>query len=362
MPSNALEFLIPGDLSTPTGGYVYDRRLLAELRALGWKVSVQRLHASFPEPTPAALEHADRVLTAIPTGRPVLIDGLAFSAMAQVLRAHAARLPLVALLHMPLSAGLEADAERLARVRQAEAAALRSAWRVIVTGRGSLQTLRAFDLPAEQIVLIEPGTDAAAPARRRSADPDGTLRLLCVATIEPGKGHELLIEALAPLTAFPWQLTCIGSLTRSPDTVAQLRARVRERGLAARVVLSGELPHAALEQHYRGSDLFVLATRFESYCMAAAEALSYGLPVVSTLTGAMPELVGAQAGRLVPPGNLPMLRAALAAALGSAQLRGGWTEGAEAVRQRLPRWSQAAARVAALLGEIPLRVGHGDAA
>ena len=374
-----MEFLIPGDLRAASGGYLYDRRLLAELRALGCKVSVRALDASFPLPTAAALEHAERVLAAIPARRPVLIDGLAFGAMPQVLRKHAARLSLLVLMHMPLSAGLQWNPRLRARLGRLEASALAYARRVIVTGRGSLPALREYGVPAERIVLIEPGTDVAPladrrrsaqrvtrraarpgvrpgarpgarPARRRSAPRPP--RLLCVATVQPGKGHEQLIEALAPLTSLPWRLTCVGSLTRSPEYVARLRARVRELGLAGRVELVGEVRRAALERHYRRCDLFVLATRFESYGMAVAEALAHGLPVVSTRTGAIPDLVGRRAGRLVAPGNVAALGAALAAALRDAALLRRWAQGAAAARRRLPRWSDAAARVVAL-GRLP---------
>ncbi|HEX4049432.1 MAG TPA: glycosyltransferase family 4 protein [Steroidobacteraceae bacterium] len=349
MAHEAFEFLIPGELQAATGGYVYDRRILAELRALGWRAAVRALHASFPTPSTAALEHADGVLADIPAGRPVLIDGMAFSAMPEVLRAHGARLPLVALLHMPLGATPFVDSEHLARLREIESGALRSAKHVIVTGRGSLATLRGYGLPPEQVTLIEPGTDIAELVRRRSAGP---IRLLCVATVHPLKGHELLVEALAPLASLPWQLTCVGSLTQSPETVAHLRARLDQLGLTDRVALLGEVPHAALSPLYRRSDLFVLATRFESYCMAAAEALAHGLPVVSTQTGAMPELVGTRAGRLVPVGDQSLLRAALAAALGDPTLLATWTEGAAAVRLRLPQWPDAAARFAAVLRAV----------
>jgi len=348
MAGATFEFLIPGDLDAASGGYVYDRRILLELRALGFRPTVRSLHASFPDPTRAALEHAAHTLAGIPAGRPVLIDGMAFSVMPQIVRAHAARLPLLALVHMPLGAAPAEHPGRLARWQGLEARALHSACRVIVTGRASLAALGAYGLPAQRLVLIEPGTDPAEPARREAAR---TIRLICVAAVHPGKGHELLFEALAPLASLPWQLTCVGSLTRSPATVVRLRARLRELGLADRVALPGEVPHAALDRLYRNSDLFVLATRFESYCMAAAEALAHGLPVVSTLTGALPELVGTRAGRLVAPGDLEGLRAALAAPLRDAALLASWREGAAAVRARLPTWPQVAARFAALLRE-----------
>ena len=49
-----VHFLIPGDPDTRTGGYLYDRRIMAELAARGWPVALHRLDASFPAPTPAA--------------------------------------------------------------------------------------------------------------------------------------------------------------------------------------------------------------------------------------------------------------------------------------------------------------------
>jgi glycosyltransferase involved in cell wall biosynthesis len=250
---------------------------------------------------------------------------------------------------MPLGATPFMNSEQLARLREIESAALRSAKHVIVTGRASLATLREYSLSSAQVTLIEPGTDIAELARRRSAGP---LQLLCVATVHPLKGHELLVEALAQLASLPWQLTCVGSLTQSPETVARLRARLAQLGLTERVALLGEVPHAALGRIYRRSNLFVLATRFESYCMAAAEALAHGLPVISTQTGAMPELVGTRAGRLVPVGDQDLMRAALAAAMVDPTLLASWTEGAAAVRLRLPRWSDAAARFAALLRAV----------
>ncbi len=60
-----IALVVPGSLQARTGGYIYDRHMVDGLRRLGRRVDVLELDASFPHPTPAALEHADRTLAAI---------------------------------------------------------------------------------------------------------------------------------------------------------------------------------------------------------------------------------------------------------------------------------------------------------
>jgi glycosyltransferase involved in cell wall biosynthesis len=107
-----------------------------------------------------------------------------------------------------------------------------------------------------------------------------------------------------------------------------------------------------VSRFYLDADLFVLPTRFESYGMAVAEALAHGLPVVSTYTGAIGELVGTQAGLLVTPGDSGALHDALARVVRQPKLRADLARGAAAIRERLPRWSTLSMRLALLLEQI----------
>ena len=106
--------------------------------------------------------------------------------------------------------------------------------------------------------------------------------------------------------------------------------------------LPGELDDVALGGCYDGADVFVLATLQETYSMAVAEALARGLPVVGTATGAIPDLVGDEAGLVVPPGDAEALAGALTCVLGDAALRARLADGARRVRDQLPSWEETA--------------------
>jgi glycosyltransferase involved in cell wall biosynthesis len=342
----ALHLIVPGDLNTATGGYGYDRRIAAGLRALGWRVEVHALDASFPHPTPAAMEQARGVFAGLRERALVLVDGLALGAMPEVVRAHSGRLALIALIHHPLAAesGLE---PRVARaLERSERLALQAVRHVIVTSHATKKALLAYDVVGERLSVVEPGTDAAPLARGKC---DGVLRMLCVAAVTPRKGHDVLIDALVPLARHSWHLTCAGSVARSPATVERLHAQLRDAGLAGRVTFTGEVDEGQLATLFRHADLFVLPTRFEGFGMAVAEALAHGLPVIGTVTGAIPELVGAKAGLLVPPGDVPALRAALQRALEEPALLAELAAGAALARDALPRWPQACERMSSVL-------------
>lgn len=352
----ALHFLIPGDLESPTGGYGYDRRIIAGLRTLGWQVTVHALDASFPQPSPGALEQAQRVLADLPEQALVLIDGLALGAMPQLAHAHTLRLQLVALVHHPLAAERGLTPQVARELARSERLALAAVRQVIVTSDATRHALRDLGVEPSQVSVVEPGTDAAPLARRtRSA----TLQLLCVATLIPRKGHDLLFGALAALKMLRWQLTCVGSLTRDPETVARLRAQLRRLGLEERVTFAGEMNAAALTQVYADTDLFVLATHFEGYGMVVAEALAHGLPVVSTRVGAIAGLVGAAAGVLVAPGDAQLLTAALRQVLTEPGMLDTLAAGAASVRGSLTDWQQASARMSRILQNPLQRPQHG---
>jgi glycosyltransferase involved in cell wall biosynthesis len=224
-----------------------------------------------------------------------------------------------------------------------------------------------YGVPSERLTVTEPGTDPAPLARHRHepsaagrvlSDPArDEVALLCVATLTPRKGYEILIESLAAVPSRNWRLTCAGGLDRDAGTVARVRALIGDHALEDRVSLIGDLDAETLAAQYDRADVFVLPTLYEGYGMAVAEALARGLPVVSTSTGAIADLVG-DAGIVVRPGDGAAFTAALSRVIGDPELRARLTASAAAARHRLPTWEAAAT---AMSGVLERESRRGDA-
>ena len=242
MPS--VTFAVAGRLDARSGGSVYNRRMAEALTRRGWTVDVQELDDSFPFPSAKAFQHASDVLTRVPPGGVVVVDGLAFGTMPDVIAPHAGRLRLITIVHLPLASTVGLDAEVAGRLAVSERRALAHATHVIVTGEATRSLMADCGLWHNDVVIVEPGTDRA-PLAAGSGSAD--VNLLTVATLTPGKGHQTLIEALALLSHGRWRLTCVGSVTRHPETADRVRATVSRLGLEAQVSLAGELNEKRLD-------------------------------------------------------------------------------------------------------------------
>lgn len=342
-------FLVPGRLDARTGGSIYNQRMVAALRARGWTIDVRELDGPFPTLSDDTLERASSVLASLPDGALVVVDGLAFGAMPDVVLREQARLRFVALVHMPLARESGLDASAAAARERSERRALSAAAFVVVTGLSTIDAVAGYGVSRDRLAVVTPGTD---PAPVSPGSGGSELHLLCVAALTLGKGHETLFRALAAQRDRAWRLTCAGSLTRAPGTVERLRTSLRVSGLADRVTFAGELRGDALEAAYANADLFVLATAHETFGMAVAEALAHGIPVVSTATGAIPSLVGSDAGVLAAPGDADAFAQALSRVLTDSAFRVDLHSGALRARDRLPSWDEAAATMAGVLERV----------
>lgn len=333
-------FAVPGDLATPTGGYAYDRRIIAELEHLGWRVDVIDLGEGFPRPTPEQRIAGLAKLSAVPAGCPIVVDGLAFGVLPEAGTQLRASHPVIALVHHPLALETGLSVRDSDAFRESEQAALATATKVMATSAPTARLLMAdYGVPSERIVVARPGNDPV-PASRGAHD--GTVRLISVGSIVPRKGFDVLVAALAGLAELPWRLTIVGDPTRDRAAAARLEADIARHALAHRIARLGAVSHERLAALYQEADLFVLASRFEGYGMALTEAIAHGLPVVSTTAGAIPETVPPEACVLVAPDDTDALALALRRLLTHPQERQGLARAARVAAARLPTWQESA--------------------
>ncbi|MEM6661945.1 MAG: glycosyltransferase family 4 protein [Pseudomonadota bacterium] len=337
-------FAIPGDLTRLSGGYGYARRLLREAPKLGLHLEIVPLPGGFPAPNAGELAEARQSLSEVPANTPLIIDGLAYGALPTDVIA-SIRAPIVALCHHPLALETGLTKDEAAHLCQTERAALASARAVITTSRATAEILRKdFAVPPEKLAIAAPGTDAAP---RATGSCGKSCRILSVGSITPRKGHIRVIEALARIDPEMWSLSIVGP-SPNADYLSEVEAAIEHHGLSGKIALRGPLSISAVTSAYQTADLFVLASEFEGFGMAFAEAMAHGLPVLGLASFAVSEAT-LGAAELV---SAEQFSENLERLVRDAELRAALADRCWEASGRLPRWPDTASIVADLLAEV----------
>jgi colanic acid/amylovoran biosynthesis glycosyltransferase len=193
-------------------------------------------------------------------------------------------------------------------------------------GMGEARSCLGGTLPPDRVFVLHMGIRI--PPREEML-PEGTASpvVLCPASLLPVKGHRYLIDAFSLLArqgraAELW-------LAGDGELRDQLASQVGDLGLGDRVRFLGAVPHQKLIDFYRDGLIGVVVVPsvdlgggdHEGIPVSLMEAMSYGVPVVSTTTGGIPELLRGGAGLLVPPADPAALANALALSMEDKDLR-----------------------------------------
>lgn len=337
-------FVVPRDLSGPSGGLNYNRQVLRVWNEVGLSVAEERIGGTWPNPDDAhRLDLGERLRRY----RSVLVDGIiASAAPQQIAMAQASGTEVTVLMHLPLPAetGLHAQQRRFAEAMEAKA--LKEATLVVCTSAWAQRdvTARYGSVPT---AVAAPGSSAAPLAHGSSP-----LQLLFLGAITARKNPLLLLRALAPLQDANWSLTITGP--PGPDHRYLRRVAEEADRYSGRVRLTGALTGAELERAWSAADLLVLPSRAETYGMVVTEAIARGLPaLVGAGTGAEEALAAAHGqtlsaepsalpGRAVDPTDEAAWTESLRGWMHDEDLRRHWRSRAAAHRDRLRPWSQTA--------------------
>jgi glycosyltransferase involved in cell wall biosynthesis len=209
---------------------------------------------------------------------------------------------------------------------------------------------REMGVPAAGIRVVPVGIDPAVfapPAPGAARDP-GSVVVTTSADV-PLKGLVHLLEALAKLrTERPVTLTVVGSARPGGPAEAALdRSALRDA-----VRFTGPLPEPDLVELLQRAAVVAVPSLYEGFSLPAIEAMACATPLVTTDAGALPEVVGSQAGLRVRAGDVGELTAALQLVLDSPSL--GAQLGRAGRRRVLERytWRSTAERTADWYAEV----------
>jgi glycosyltransferase involved in cell wall biosynthesis len=203
----------------------------------------------------------------------------------------------------------------------------RACERVIVVSRAIGSVMQAAGLPAERLRLVYEGVKDRAPApggREALAElgvPAGAPVVGNVAALTGHKDHATLLEAMALVRERMGEARLV--IAGEGELRPALEARARALGLGERVVFAGF--RRDLDCLLPAFSVFCLSSRLEGLGTSLLDAMAFGLPVVATAAGGIPEAVlDGVTGRLVPPRDPRALATALVEALSDPERRGAW--------------------------------------
>lgn len=334
-----LALITAAPFETVSGASFYHRRLLSAWDDLGGTSEVVALDA----PAPASL--ADR----FDDGMLVVVEGAAFELAREAIPALQARGAL-ALVHHPTALEPGTPEDRRHALKAFERSVLPGFSRVIAASGPIADRLSTeFGVIGDNIHVLVPGTDHQL---RRSVDPvpsEGSpCTILSLGTLTYRKGHDVLLSALATLGDLNWHLILAGE-ARDLRYAEEIDGQIERLGVGARVERLGALVGGSLEAVWNRADMFALATRFEGFGMAIAEAMARGLPVAITNGGAAGSLVATGAGIVAPVDDVAQYAKALRRLVFSPALRAQMGGIAWEHARSLPTWPDQARALRSLV-------------
>jgi D-inositol-3-phosphate glycosyltransferase len=280
---------------------------------------------------------------------------------------HDLDLPLVSTFHTLARVKAETGDPEPERRVHAEAAVIGCSDAILAScGAEADQLVRLYGADRDRIELVPPGVDHAffSPGERAGARAalghldlgDGPV-LLFVGRIQPLKGLDVAVRALAALHRTDAILVAVGGASGASGSaeVARIHALADHLGVADRVRLVPPQPHQLLSTYYRAADVCVVPSRSESFGLVALEAAACGTPVVAAAVGGLRTLVDDGVTGFLVEGRDPGAFADRVERILADPMLAGVLGEQAARRARGYTWSTAAARLRRVYSDLTTR-------
>lgn len=303
--------IIYGDLQNVSGGYIYDRMLVEHLRRNGDHVEVISLPwRGYPRHLGDNFSRALRRRLSRASLNVLLEDELNHPSLFWVNRWLRDRIsyPIVSLVHhLRCSEHRPAWQNRLYQC--IERLYLVSVNGFVFNSKTTASVVMGIIRSKRPAVVAYPGGDRLNSKMKpdqvlKRARQPTPLHIIFVGNVIPRKGLDVLISGLGRLPRDTWQLEVIGSLTADQAYAHSIRSQIARNGLTDRIRLSGSLPDGELASRLAQSHVLAVPSSYEGFGMVYIEAMGFGLPVIASNVGAVPELITpGRDGFLIRPGD-----------------------------------------------------------
>ncbi|MFZ0610793.1 MAG: glycosyltransferase family 4 protein [Desulfobacterales bacterium] len=356
-----LGLVITGDLKTLTGGTLYDRILVDDLRRRGHAVTIYSLPAGQGYPCQLAANLSRSLVSKVRHDAPdiLLEDGLCHPALFlqnQRLRA-VVNGPIVAILHQVLSSQPRPNWQNTV-YGLVEKRYLHSVDACIFNSRTTREAAVAAGAPDVPGIVARPAGDrlgtvtssASVSARAREKGP---LRLLFLANVLPPKGLHRLIDALAAVSLRMWRLTVVGSLTMDSPYAQKTMTRVAARGLSPNIRFLGARDGPELAGILNESHLLALPYSHEAFGIVFLEGMAFALPAVGSTAGAAREIIRhGENGFLAEPGDPAAMKKIVAGLFAGRDRLDAMSHKALATFRRYPGWRDTMEKIHVFLKKL----------
>lgn len=226
------------------------------------------------------------------------------------------RAPLVVTVHDLVTAELPSfHLPRNRQIQQRQLAALRRAASVIAVSQSTADALTARGVDRDRLYVARNGLSQLPPPTNPPIPPGRFV--LVVGTLEPRKGHDVLLRALAKRPNDDFRVVFAGADGGRAAHIDELAAKL---DVAKRLILLGRVSDAILAGLYRDAASLCLPSLAEGFGLPVLEAMGSGLPVVASDLPAVREVTGG-AALLVPPGDVDALAEAISRSITDEPLR-----------------------------------------
>ncbi len=192
---------------------------------------------------------------------------------------------------------------------------------IAATERERAALARYYGTPEERVGVVPCGVNTAVfrpsdrDAARRTVGFGDEKTVLFAGRIEPLKGIDQLLRAVALLPDRKVRLVVIGGNGENQEQIDGLRALAEQLGIGGRVDFSGTVKHELMPFYYAAADVCVVPSYYESFCLVAIESLACGTPVVATDVGDLRRIINGETGFVLPDNSPDGLAARMAEVL-----------------------------------------------